>query len=156
MSEQLHEDENIEIPVNTPQEPQEEHQEPVEHDAPAGPVEDAPEPQEDAEAFPRAYVEKLRKENAGHRDKAKRADEYAAALWEARVTALGKLADPTDLPFPEGTDPLDAEAVTAAVEELLARKPHLASRTPRGDIGQGPSVPADSVSLAGILRSAAY
>lgn len=155
MSEQLHENETIEIPVNAPQEPQEEPQEPVEPDAPGGPVEDAQEPQEEPETFPRAYVEKLRKENAGHRDKAKRADSLAAALWEARVSATGKLADPTDLPLPEDVDPLDVDAVTAAVDALLARKPHLGSRTPRGNIGQGPSATPDSVSLAGILRARA-
>lgn len=155
MSEQLHEDETIEIPLSAPQEPQEEPQEPVGAEAPAEPVEEPQESQEDAETFPRAYVERLRRENAGHREKAKRAEDYAAALWEARVGATGKLADPSDLPLPEDVDPLDVDAVTAAVDELLSRKPHLASRTPRGNIGQGPSAHADSVSLAGILRSAA-
>lgn len=113
------------------------------------------EPPADAETFPRAYVERLRRESAGHRDKAKRTDEYASALWEARVAASGRLADPTDLPMPEGTDPLDAEAVTAAVEDLLSRKPHLASRVPRGDVGQGASKTEEPFSLGALIRSRA-
>jgi hypothetical protein len=31
----------------------------------------------------------------------------------------------------------DPEALAAAIDELLERKPHLASRKPVGDIGQG-------------------
>ena len=108
-----------------------------------------------AAAFPREYVEKLRAENAGYRQRAARADEYADALWESRVAASGRLADPTDLPMPEGTDPLDVDAVTGAVEDLLARKPHLASRVPRGDIGQGATATPEAVDLAAILRAGA-
>ena len=120
-----------------------------------GPENDAHEPEEGGDTFPRAYVEKLRAESAKHRQRASRADEYAAALWEARVAASGRLADPTDLPMPEGTDPLDVDAVTGAVEDLLARKPHLASRVPRGDIGQGAAATPEAVDLAAILRAGA-
>lgn len=112
------------------------------------------EPQEEPETFPRAYVEKLRKEAGEARVKAKRADDLARALHEAQVAATGRLADPTDLPYDEGilNDPA---ALTAALDDLLARKPHLASRTPRGDIGQGVTRGADTVDLAAILRRGA-
>lgn len=108
---------------------------------------------EEQETFPRAYVEKLRRESAAHRDRAKRADDLAAALWETRVAASGRLADPSDLPMPDGADPLDPTAVESAVEDLLARKPHLATRRPSGNIGQGVGSAPQNVSLAGILRA---
>lgn len=107
------------------------------------------------ETFPREVVEKLRRENAEQRVKAKRADDLAAALWQARVAATGRLADPSDLAMPEGADPLDAEAVAAAVDELLGRKPHLATRRPMGSVGQGPTTPTAGVDLAGMLRARA-
>lgn len=110
---------------------------------------------DEPETFPREYVEKLRREAAEARVKAKRSDELAASLWRAQVAATGRLADPTDLPMPEGADPLDAEAVEAAVVDLLARKPHLAARRPMGSVGQGPTTPAEGVDLAGMLRARA-
>lgn len=106
---------------------------------------------EAAETFPREYVEKLRKEAADARVKAKRADDLAVRLHTALVAATGRLADPSDLPFDEA-HLKDADALTAAVDELLARKPHLASRRPVGAIGQGATSNAPSVDLAGILR----
>lgn len=110
--------------------------------------------QEEPDTFPRSVVEKLRKENAGYREKAKKAEQYAQELHAARVAATGRLADPTDLPFdPEHLE--DHDALVAAVEDLLATKPHLASRKPRGDVGQGLSGASDSVDLAGILRQRA-
>jgi len=112
-------------------------------------------PEDDAETFPREYVEKLRKENADARVKAKRADDLAARLHTALVAATGRLADPSDLPF-DDAHLEDADALNAAVDALLARKPHLASRRPVGSIGQGATSPADSVSLAGILRHNAF
>lgn len=117
------------------------------------PTEDTTEDDADAEAetFPREYVEKLRKEAADARVKAKRADDLAARLHTALVAATGRLADPSDLPF-DDAHLEDADALNAAVDALLARKPHLASRRPVGSIGQGATSPADRVSLAGILR----
>lgn len=110
--------------------------------------------QDDAETFPREYVQKLRDESAKHRTRAQRADDLAARLHGALVAATGRLADPSDLVFDsEHLD--DPEALTAAIDELLTRKPHLASRRVTGDIGQGASGAADSVDLAGILRSRA-
>lgn len=123
------------------------------HEPPETPEQEG-NPEETPETFPREYVEKLRQEAAESRTKAKRADDLAARLHTALVTATGRMADPTDLPFDEAHLE-DPEALTAAIESLLASKPHLATRTPRGDIGQGPSVVADSVSLAGLLRAGA-
>lgn len=114
---------------------------------------EAPEAEEEEpETFPREYVEKLRKENADNRVKAKTADDLAARLHTALVQQTGRLADPSDLPF--NSEHLDEpETLTAAIDDLLARKAHLASRTPRGDIGQGHTSDADDgFSLAGILR----
>lgn len=112
-------------------------------------------PEEDGDTFDRAYVERLRDESARYRQRAGTADTLAAALWAERVTATGRLADPTDLPMPTDADPLDGDALTAAVDDLLTRKPHLASRRPTGDVGQGASGQADTVDLAGILRAGA-
>lgn len=107
--------------------------------------------QDDGKPFDREYVEKLRKESQGYRERAKtaearvtelddaaaRADRYARELFTARVTATGRLADPTDLPFSaELLD--DPEALTAAIDALTEAKPHLASRKPAwGNVGAG-------------------
>lgn len=106
--------------------------------------------------FSRTYVEKLRRENAGYRERANQADELARRLHTALVTATGRMADPTDLPF--NTTHLDDEtALTDAIEELLAKKPHLASRRPFGDVGQGNRGKAGepAVNLADMLRARA-
>ncbi|MGI8699620.1 MAG: hypothetical protein ACR2JU_00125 [Nocardioidaceae bacterium] len=84
--------------------------------------------------------------------KAKRTDDLAGRLHAALVTAAGRLADPTDLPYDEAHLD-DPDALTTAIDELLTRKPHLASRRPLGDIGQGASPAADTVDLAGMLRA---
>lgn len=114
---------------------------------------DEAEETEQQDTFDRLYVEKLRDESAKYRQRAGRADDLAAALWSERVAATGRLADPTDLDMPDDADPLDGEAVAAAVEALLSHKPHLASRKPRGDVGQGVTGSLTSVDLAGMLRS---
>lgn len=123
----------------------------LEPDAPAEPA-DEQTVDDDADTFPRAYVDKLRKEAADARVKAKDRDDIAARLHTSLVAASGRLADPSDLPFDE-THLSDPDALTAALDELLARKPHLASRRPVGDIGQGVSAVTSSVDLAGILRA---
>lgn len=109
---------------------------------------------EDAETFPRSYVEKLRKEAAGHRDRAKRADDLAARLHTTLVEATGRLADARDLPYEEShlDDPV---ALSEAIDALLADKPHLATRKPMGNIGQGVTPVSNDVSLGGILRAGA-
>lgn len=81
-------------------------------------------------------MEKLRKENARYREQARNADAHAQRLHAELVRATGRLADPSDLPFdPAHLD--DPAALAEAIDALLARKPHLASRKPTGDIGQG-------------------
>ena len=74
-----------------------------------------------------------------------KADKYARALFTERVAATGRLADPTDAPF--NADLLQsAEALTAALDALLAAKPHLASRKPAwGDVGAGQTRTGDRV-----------
>ena len=110
--------------------------------------------EEEPETFPREYVEKLRRESAGYRDRAKRADELGERLQVALVEATGRLADATDLPYvPEYLD--DPEALTEAVDALLRAKPHLASRKPVGDVGQGAGGSAPEFSLQGLLRGGA-
>ena len=58
-----------------------------------------------------------------------------------RATATDKLADPTDPPHRnellDNDGLVNSTKVQDAVEELLARKPHLAARRPRRDVGQG-------------------
>lgn len=114
------------------------------------------EPEEDPESFPREYVQKLRQEAADARVKAKDRDDIAGRLHTAMVAATGRLADPTDLPFDEANLD-DPEALRAAIDALLEAKPHLASRKPVGDVGQGNrgSAQAGNVDLAAILRSRA-
>lgn len=109
---------------------------------------------EDSETFPREYVQQLRDENAKYRQRAGRSDDLAARLHTALVTATGRLADPSDLPYDEAHVD-DTEALAAAIDDLLARKPHLASRKPSGDVGQGHTTGAATVDLAGLLRSRA-
>lgn len=106
---------------------------------------------EAAETFPRAYVEKLRREAAEHRTRAVDRDDLAHRLHVALVTATGRLADPTDLTY-DDTHLEDPEALRAAIDGLLDRKPHLASRRPVGDVGQGATGGDNPVDLAGLLR----
>lgn len=107
------------------------------------------------DTFSRSYVEKLRQEAAGYRVRAQRTTELEQRLHAALVAATGRLADPSDLEFdPAHLD--DEDALSAALGELLARKPHLASRRPRGDVGQGvTSASSGTVDLAALLRARA-
>ncbi len=125
---------------------------------PTGPTDETVSPMGDTEpeSFDREYVQKLRDEAAGHRVKAKRTDALNARLATAQAALTGNLADPTDLPF---TDDLldddglvDEARVTAAVDDLLKRKPHLAARRPTGDVGQGARPEASESGLASLLR----
>lgn len=120
-------------------------------DTPAG---EEQEPDENAETFPRSYVEKLRTENARYRERAKTADTYAERLHIELVRATGRLADPTDLEFDEAHLD-DPDALAGALDDLLARKPHLATRRPSGDIGQGATASSSTVNLAELLRQRA-
>lgn len=102
------------------------------------------------DTFPRSVVEELRYENGKYRQRAQRADDLARRLHAELVRATGRLADPSDLEFDEAHLD-DADTLSAAVDELLARKPHLARRRPAGDIGQGATSTATPVDLAAIL-----
>lgn len=107
---------------------------------------------DDGDSFPREVVEKLRRQNARYRDRAKTAEGYAKRLHAELVRASGRLADPSDLEFDE--DHLDdPDALAAAIDDLLDRKPHLASRKPVGDIGQGArGNGSEQVGLLSILK----
>ena len=99
-------------------------------------------------------VKKLRNEAAGHRVKAREAGELAeqraAALFTALVKLDGRLADPSDLPYSEEYL-TDEGALESAISDLLERKPGLAARQYRGNIGAG--VKGDSpTSLIDIMR----
>lgn len=106
---------------------------------------------DEQDTFPRAYVEKLRKENAGYREKAKRTEELEHRLHHALVAADGRLADPNDLEFaPEHLD--DPEALAAAVTALVKNKPGLKAQKFTGSIGAGDrgtpkKAPVDLISL---------
>jgi len=129
---------------------------PVEEAEPTTEVEQQPDPipEEDPQTFPRGYVERLRHEAAEARVKAKDRDDLAHRLHAALTAATGRLADPSDLAY-DDAHLADDEALNAAIDDLLARKPHLAARTPRGDIGQGATPTTTTVDLAGMLRSRA-
>lgn len=97
----------------------------------------------DPDMFPRAYVERLRKQSAGYRERARqvdaaeaRADALARRLHTALVAADGRLADPEDLPF-DAAHLDDAAAMRNAIAELVEAKPHLKARRVAGDIGAG-------------------
>lgn len=119
-------------------------------DTPDEPETDDAEP----DTFTRDYVEGLRQENGKYRQRAQRADQLAQRLHTELVRATGRLADPTDLPFDEHHLD-DADALAAAIDGLLTRKPHLAARRPIGEIGQGATTSATNVDLAAILRGKA-
>ena len=109
---------------------------------------------DDPETFPREYVQKLRVESAKYRTKAGKADDLARRLHVALVTAAGRLADPEDLPFDEAHLD-DEDSLLAALDDLISRKPHLVSRTPVGDVGQGAGKAGEDFSLASLMRGRA-
>lgn len=126
-------------------------------------AENAPDAQPDGnndnsgdDTFPRSYVEELRKESAGYRDRAKqaedRADALAKRLHTALVTATNRLENPADLAFDaEHLD--DAGKLSAAIEALLSDRPYMAKRVVTGDAGQGPRGGADAgVNLLELLK----
>ena len=116
------------------------------------PVDNSEEPEDAPDTFPREYVEKLRDENAKYRQRAQRSDDLANRLHTALVEATGSLQDASDLPFDESHLD-DPEALQQAIDELLAAKPHLAARRPRGDVGQGQTGTSNTVDLAEMLRA---
>ena len=147
MTEQIDETthENEKAPSDTTASVGEDHHVPVPDNHPANP-DDA-----DPETFPKEYVVKLRDEAAKYRQRAADRDTLAERLHGALVAATGRLADPSDIAFDDSHID-DPEALTAAIDDLLTRKPHLATRKPSGDVGQGATGTADPVDLAGLLR----
>jgi hypothetical protein len=123
----------------------------ADNDAETAPELDA-EDTDTADMFPREVVERLRQENGKYRQRAQQTEGYAQRLHTELVKSTGRLADPTDLEFAE--EHLDdPDALAAAVDDLLARKPHLASRKPVGDIGQGHrGASAEPFSLLDMLK----
>ncbi|MCV7195404.1 hypothetical protein H7J74_02745 [Mycobacterium angelicum] len=109
------------------------------------------------DTFPRSYVEDLRKESAGYRDRAKqaedRADALAKQLHAELVKATGKLENPADLPF-DSSHIEHPEKLAEAIDALLADRPYFAKRKIAGDIGQGNRGTAEPVSLLGLLKGA--
>lgn len=114
--------------------------------------------EEEPEQFPRDYVKRLRKESGDYRGRAKaaeaRVEELEQRLHAALVKADGRLADPEDLEFaPEHLE--DPEALAAAIEDLVKRKPGLRALKYSGDVGAGqrgtPKKP--TTDLIEILRS---
>lgn len=152
-------------PTPTPAPPQDGPPKPA--DGPTDPktAPDTPKPQDgpqkpDPDTFPAAVVKELRDENAKLRVKGKRSGELSTRLVHAMAGQTGRLADPTDLPVSDDLmddDGIpDTDKITEAIDELLKKKPHLASTRPKvSDIGQGPRPGEQDVSLADILRSGA-
>jgi hypothetical protein len=111
---------------------------------------------DDADTFPRAYVEKLRNESKGYRERAKTAEANLDAtlreLFAVKVAATGKLADSEDLPY-DAELLADEDKLTEAIDELIKRKPHLAARRVSGSVGQGVTGTRDEpFSLIGRLQ----
>lgn len=112
------------------------------------------------ETFPREYVEKLRKESAAYRDRAKQTDELEQRieglqrqLHNALVRLDGRLADPEDLEL-DAERLADPEALEAAITALLEAKPGLRARNVSGDVGAGArgAATADETDLIGFIR----
>ena len=96
---------------------------------------------DEADSFPRAYVEQLRAENAEQRIKAKRADDllaYAARIAVERY-ATDILADPRSLTYDDtmaDDDGLpDGTKIEAAARALVEARPYLGK--PGGDVLAG-------------------
>lgn len=99
------------------------------------------------DTFPRSYVEELRKESGGYRDRAKAAEANSEAvakrLHRELVKASNRLENADDLPYDaEHLD--DADKMAEAIEALLTDRPYLARRVVKGDAGQGNRGGADS------------
>jgi hypothetical protein len=113
-------------------------------------------PQDSDSTFDPAYIAELRQEAAEGRVKAKRADALARQAVNAIVQGDGRLIDADDLAFDAqflNDDGLvDAERITAAIDSLVERKPHLAARRPSSPITQGAQPMAGQVSLLDLLQ----
>lgn len=96
-----------------------------------------------------AEIAKLKDENARRRIEAQNADDLRRQLHRAWVEMDARLADPDDLSFDATRDRDD---IATAITELLDQRPHLKSRRPQGDIGQGHRGTGQPASLLSILK----
>lgn len=118
--------------------------------------------EEDSDSFPRSYVEKLRKESQGLRDRLREAEDATQTmtdeleqvrrqLHKALVERDGRLVDADALEYSQ--DHLsDPDALSAAVGELLAAKPYLSAKRFQGTVHQGAEPVAAPVSMTALLR----
>lgn len=116
---------------------------------------------ENGGTFSRTYVEKLRRESQGYRERAKLGDTALSRLTESTMKEVTNpiLIDPSDLEYDEESMSddegfPDPEKIKDAATALVEKKPHLGKR-PKGNIGQGTRSSEDGFNLAGILRSRA-
>lgn len=119
---------------------------------------DEPDPDSDETDDDEPAVARARQQAARYRRQLRETeterDELAEALWLERVTALGTLADPTDLPF--DADALhDPDELRKLADELVTAKPHLRSRRIRARAGQGEGTHDGGVNLAAMLARGA-
>lgn len=128
--------------------------------ADAGQTNETPSDDDGATTFDREYVQRLRSESAGHRTRAKEAedavDELRRELWGYQVAATGLLADPDDLPY-DAEAAGDPEAVKAAAEALIERKPHMRRTGTGGPLpdAAGKAPGTGGVSWSSLLRDGA-
>ena len=127
--------------------------------APAEGDEDEDEDGGDGDTFPRSYVKRLRERSAGYRARAKDAEartvELERALFTERVRALDVLADPSDLPF-DAALLEDPDALRAAADDLVARRPHYRRRGVAAGTGSRDEAGTGTgVSLLGLMRGGA-
>ena len=119
---------------------------------------DEPDPDSDETDGDEPGISRARQQAARYRRQLRETeterDELAAALWLERVTALGTLADPADLPF--DADALhDPDRLRELADELVTAKPHLRSRRIRARAGQGEGTHDGGVNLAAMLARGA-
>ena len=134
-------------------EPVPEQVEQVPETEPETPTEATTEP----ETYSADYVKELRAEAAERRVKAKRVDEANERLVSAYARHDGRLVDASELSYDDSMldddGLIDPDKVSAAIDELLAAKPYLASARPQQPIAQGvrEDVP-DQPGLFSLLR----
>jgi hypothetical protein len=111
------------------------------------------------QVFDLEYVTKLRSEAAEGRVKAKRADGLARQAVKALAAKDGRLIDVDDLAFDgaflDDDGLVDSEKVSAAIAELVERKPHLAAKRPTATVPQGARPEPERVDLHAMLRARA-
>ncbi len=150
----------IELPVT--ENPEQNSKPVVDVEGKGAPVVGEPEsvagPEAEPETYPAEHVKELRAEAAAQRVKAKRTDAANERLATLYASSDGRLISASELAYSDallGDDGLvDAGKVTAAVSELLAIKPYLASIRPTTPIAQGARITEPApVGLFDLIRS---